>query len=426
MIGDVVLSCYALHAKGTAVAHSYQDGSARETPGRGISRSRSVGHGDAGPRWIGTLPAALALQRSAGNRATTRALSTSDSTRGAPTVQRTILLGGVKQNTYTLSEALAPVLPKTSSGYRYLWPIAERWLKPDTDHGDFANAGALRTALINDLTQQWIDEVKTSTPTLRATLTTEQFNTIVFMVKLARFNPASIEAALLKVKKSAHIAQDTITDTISPGKLPGNAPTNAIFTTDFTAQEPGVVGLAAEFEAAAAINPTQLRKGEKVRLSQHYQLDGAIGGQTTQDADAAYVERSGSKVLIEVAATIDRLRDKMGANGLAQRQRYGRIRENNPGVVLAYSVPNTWWGDFFTGDRDSQVGRRLSALDDGWGLILDGGFVAPATLAAVADAVAGARLESVIPRLRSSRMSFTDVSAKDAAALTKDLAKFRV
>jgi hypothetical protein len=188
-----------------------------------------------------------------------------------------------------------------------------------------------------------------------------------------------------------------------------------------------VTGLTAELLVAAGIDPEEVMPSHKVSMSQDMSLQGrTIGGQTTQDADVSFVDVSGQHVLIEVASSLDRMRDKMGANGAAQRQRYGRLVEVNPDRVLAYASPSVAWHEFFVGDAGTSVAERLPELDDGWGLIINGHYASPLELTAVAREIriAEPKVPGFWAALKASGLSYAAVSAKTGDALQKELQKF--
>jgi hypothetical protein len=386
---------------------------ARERPSGRPRRTRSAlpAHGTA----------LLALQRLVGNQAVLGLLMRGEAGQAPATVQREIVIANERVTSHTLWQKVD--LENSALATRHLRPIAQEWLRGGTHEA--ASGPALRTQLVVELTNRWVEEIGASAPRLRAFLTPNQFHTLVYMAKLTnRFDLARLESALSAVQRAAHVAQDTVAEAIGPGKLPEFAPNFGIFGEDWGARVPGVMGLAAEFESAASVDPKGLSRGQKVRLSQDFQLGGAIGGQTTQDADVSFVEIGGHKVLVEVAATVDRLRDKMGTAGVGQRQRYQRVAERNANAVLAYSVPGAQWLGFFNGDAGTSIAERLPNLDNAhWGLLLDGRYVAPAELLATAQVVrfAEPRVPGFWEALQAAQLGYAAVAAMEGQGLADRL-----
>ena len=133
---------------------------------------------------------------------------------------------------------------------------------------------------------------------------------------------------------------------------------------------------------------------------------------------------------MEVAATLDRMRDKTGVNGSAQRKRYERLVQVDSKRVLAYSTPSAAWDDFFSGETGDAIAERLPVLDaavfdDGWGLVIDGHYASPEELTGMSAKIRAA--EPKVPgfweALRASRLSYDDVLKLTADQLQKGLQK---
>jgi hypothetical protein len=246
------------------------------------------------------------------------------------------------------------------------------------------------------------------------------------MANLADFDPKPLEQALAAAQSSAIVEAKTIAAAFSPGKLPNNVVGYGIFAADWTAQIPGVTGLIAELQVAAGIKPAEVMKGQKVGLSIDMQLGGkTIGGQTTQDADVSFTSLSGARILVEVAASVDRLLTKMGVGGDMQRSRYKRLTQVDKSRVLAFATPGAAWTAFFTGDPS--IADRLPALDQvGWGLVIDGHYASPDELTAMSVKLRTAepRVKGFWEALDASRLSYEDVrKTASADQLQKGLQK---
>jgi hypothetical protein len=356
-----------------------------------------------------------------------RAWSPAAPIRSGAAIQRKIVVAGAKVSPDDLAQNLVPLLDDRAK--RYLKPIYEAWAKEKgTRPADpAANYPALRTALVEALSEGWIGSLKGKLPKLYALLPAAQFNTLVFMTNFEGFDAKPLEQALAAAQSTATVDAKTIASAFSPGKLPHNAIDYGIFAANWAAQEPGVIGLVAELQVASSIQPSEILKGQKVGLSTNMQLGGkTMGGQTTQDADVSFASLSGTKVLVEVAASIDRLLTKMGVAGNMQRARYKRLTQVDSSRVLSFAVPGAAWHAFFTGAPS--IADRLPELDDiGWGLVVAGHYAAPDELTAMS-----AKLRAAEPRvvgfwkaLDSSRQSYDEVrKIASADQLQKGLQKY--
>jgi hypothetical protein len=369
-----------------------------------------------------------------------RALQTTEAarnaTRAAPiqspsAIQCKIVVAGANVTADDLAANLVPLLDDRAK--RFLKPIYDVWMKEKgTRPADpAANYQALRTSLIESLAAGWTATLKGKLPKLHAFLPTSQFNTLVFMANLADFDAKPLEQALAAAQSSAVVEAKTLAGAFSPGKLPHKDVGYGIFRdangiVDWAAQIPGVTGLTAELQVAAGVKPAEVLKGQKVGLSIDMQLGGkTIGGQTTQDADVSFTSTSGARILVEVAASVDRLQTKMGVGGDMQRSRYKRLTQVDKTRVLAFATPGAPWAAFFTGDPS--IADRLPALDQvGWGLVIDGHYASPDELTAMSLKLRAAepRVKGFWEALDASRLSYEDVrKTASADQLQKGLQK---
>jgi hypothetical protein len=341
--------------------------------------------------------------------------------RPGPPIRRKVKINNERVNKHNLTTHLD--FEGNRAAKDLLTPIAEDWIK-GKDEREFNSAASFRAALVKQLTETWRDEFKLSHPTLYAFLKPTELNTIMYMCRIGRgFDGLRLENALKAAKGAAHVDQASIPKAFSPGKLPPEDAGWGAFSVAWAARIPGTEGLAGELEAAAGVDPTMLQRGQKVRLSSDFDLGATIGGQTTQDADVSFMDSQGQKVLVEVADSVRRLRDKMGVAGSAQRARYDRLRDQDESIVLAYSSPRAEWLEFFTGEAGSSVAEAAVALQPPWGLMIDGQYVSPEELARVTAIIQGAApsVSGFDEAMDASGITYAQVSAMTPKQLSDRL-----
>ncbi len=310
---------------------------------------------------------------------------------------------------------------------RLLDPIAHEWLADQaTDHG-YNSLNALRTGLVRELSRRWVEVAQREFPHLYGILPPDQFRTIAFLCNRdSGFDGQRLENAVAAVQTSRLVAQATIPGAFSTSKLPATQPTIGAFDNPWREWTRGMIGICAELETAAGIDPRFVQPGQKVRMSQDFRIEEEIGGVRKQDADVSFVDLSGRKVLVEVAATIPRLRDKMGADNADQRARYEQVRILQH-AVLAFATANTDWIEYFTGDPGTSIAERLPGLGSGWGLIIDGQYISPARLVTVAAGLRRAQQQlggGFFAALRASGLRLAEVEQMQPAALSRRLQRY--
>jgi len=334
-----------------------------------------------------------------------------------PLLQRKVIVNGVSQNQHDLAAAMGPLIADDKI-WAKLWPIATEWIKQGRH--DAKNHTVLRTQLIGEFVDRLVTRQAVRLPTLKRHLSAGQFVTIALMVEFADFDALRFEKATKAATTSKHVDQASVAgDLASASFVPATTTIGLeIFAHDFAAHAPGVLGVAAELEAAAEVDPSGI--GGKAMLGVDYKLGGrTIGGQSTQDVDLSLTDREGHKVFIEVAGTVDRLRTKLGAMGAQQRARYARLQAITPGSHIGYSVPGTPWHEYF----ERNAIDDLLGLDPAPGLMIEGSFQSAAVLDGVLETVRAA--EAVVPgfwdALKRARLTYSEVRALTGKKLTDRL-----
>jgi len=131
---------------------------------------------------------------------------------------------------------------------------------------------------------------------------------------------------------------------------------------DFRNGQKGVLaGILGELRTLARLQRRSVAKGKRAVSSVMY-------GQ--QDVDMELPLPGGRIALVEVAASIPKLMDKLGPNGAAQRSRYeAAVRKIPFKLEMAYSADVMQWFDMYYGGSHSPAARCLAI---GRGLLLHG------------------------------------------------------
>jgi hypothetical protein len=155
-----------------------------------------------------------------------------------------------------------------------------------------------------------------------------------------------------------------------------------------------LTGLFGELRTLAELRREVVRPGTKVMMGEHIRVSGM---NSRPEVDLRLVTVEGQEILVEIAATIQKLRDKLRNNSEAgaQRANYERLLLARPNgqVVLAYAASVPKWFELFISSgrnelpsdteedrwlKDDSVASRVSKLDRA--LLVDGILMSPEEL----------------------------------------------
>jgi hypothetical protein len=345
---------------------------------------------------------------------------------GLAATQRKIVIGDATFNRHQLAQHEDWDITEAAT---HLKPLLDKWQKAP---GNFpqtpvASVEGLRTQLVAEWLNQKSELLKQQVPALKEVLSGKQFNALACMYNLlSGFSALPLEQAYKDAVASKRVDLGSLRRVFESANIPEQEARYDLFVAaaNWPAKLPGVIGVVAELQVASSIRPDELQPKTTITMAQNLRTGvHNQNGWETQDADVSFLSVSGQQVLVEVAATISRVRDKMGAAGAAQRDRYEKVVEEKPGRVLAYAVPGCLWTQFFVGEADEIVAARAAALGIGWGLIISGHYCSPAELQAMSAKLTAAepKVAGFWNALAASGLDYLEVQALTSDALQKRL-----
>lgn len=282
-------------------------------------------------------------------------------------------------NAYVLENVLARGLGFSGRGLEWLSEVALAMNDEAEDH-EFEDFRAFQAEVVRRFVDKLAREVMSEAALLRV-LPGEKFRQAAFIFHVCGRDTEELYDLLKKVRANrAAIDVDSVEAQVRDC-IRMNTPYATVLRSDdamdnFANGQRGVLaGLFGELKAIASLKPAALVRGSPAVSSVVF---------PAQEVDIALPLPGNKTALIEVAASIPKLLEKLGAGGGAQRAGYESIMEREPHrYVLGYSAGvNEHWFELFAGGDISPAARVRNA---GRGLLVEGTYQDPAALKSLID-----------------------------------------
>jgi hypothetical protein len=284
-----------------------------------------------------------------------------------------VLTQGVdRPNPFITLNILSKGLGISGEGYDWLAPFALE-LQTEAVIHTFATMKNFQAAVV----ERFVNSLyaKAFVPKMEKLLSTEKFKQFVFIFHVCGEPLDKLENLLKRVygnrsRVAIPSAERQVDGCIRMSKQYIEVLRTQDDLTDFRNGQKGVLaGLFGELRTLGRLQPSTVMKGK-------HAVSSVIYGE--QDVDMELPLPGGKIALVEVAASIPKLLDKLGPNGIGQRQRYEAAVSKVPfKLEMAYTADVMNWFDMYSGGNISPAARCLNA---GRGLLLDGIYLNTAEL----------------------------------------------
>ena len=330
-----------------------------------------------------SVPAVLALQRAAGNRAVAMLARTVQFVDQHGTVE-------IARATPAQLQGVLDRLGHNDVAQRLLMPAAVRLSHSSTLHS-FKTDETFRSKVVALTMEQYGAEAARRWRALGAVLTDEQLARFALLDRLMQEEWAAgtgskpfgnqIEDLVDRCARSPTVDMPSLTRELQH-KLDYKDEPSEVFKNSgalLQGKEGELFGLVGELKTLLDLGPSALRSGTKAESSREYDID--IGGNaSTQEVDVTFVTAGGTRVFVEVAASVSKLHGKLGADGSAQRQRYEALLAAQPGATLAYAVGGLRnWYELFDGEAES-IAAKLARPEIDRSLLFGSELLSPREL----------------------------------------------